>query len=260
MGTPLLTRNYLATSAVTKRRLVKIGAADGAIVPATGATAGILGVVADVGAAANERTDVHLSGVVDVELGGTVTRGDTLTSDSVGRAISATMGSGTAVYTVGVALESGVSGDIISMLLQPNAIDSQVIVTDVTVTSAEILALNATPKQLVAAPGAGKILLFEGAQIELIYNSAAYAGIAAGEDLSIKYTNGSGAEVAQCEATGFLDATANAIRYLRPAAAAAVNPAVNAALVLHMLVGEIITGNSPLKLRVQTRTITTPLP
>ncbi len=130
---------------------------------------------------------------------------------------------------------------------------------DVTVTSAQLLALNATPKTLVAAPGAGKAIIFEGAVLHLDYNSAAYAGIAAGEDLSFKYTDGSGVEVATCEATGFLDATADEARYVRPADVAGFEPTANAALVLHMLTGEITTGNSPLKVRVYYRIVPTAL-
>lgn len=140
-------------------------------------------------------------------------------------------------------------------------IDDQIaqVSADVTVSSAEILALNATPKELVAAPGAGLALVFEGAVMFLDFNSAAYAGIATGEDLSIKYTNASGDEVSQIEATGFLDATADALRYALPATTAAITPVANAALVLHLLVGEITTGDSPLKVRVYYRVIPTTL-
>ncbi len=130
---------------------------------------------------------------------------------------------------------------------------------EATITSAQLLALNATPQTIVPAPGAAYALIFMGAIAYLPYNSAAYAGIAAGEDLSIKYTNGSGLEVGQCETTGFLDATSNQLRWIRAHAAAsgddAIVPVPNAALVLHLLVGEIITGNSPLKLRVYYRRI-----
>jgi len=45
----------------------------------------------------------------------------------------------------------------------------------VTVTTAEILALYTTPKELVPAPGANKVLEFCGAVLFLDFNSAAYA-------------------------------------------------------------------------------------
>ena len=124
---------------------------------------------------------------------------------------------------------------------------------DVVVTSAQILALNATPVTLVPAPGAGKVLIFEGATIAKPAG-AAYAGIAAGEDLSIRYTGSSGLEVGECETTGFLDQTTLQVRHVNPYNAAtgisSITPVANAVLVLHMLVGEITTGDSPLNIRV----------
>lgn len=123
----------------------------------------------------------------------------------------------------------------------------------VTVTSAQLLALNATPQTLVNAPGAGFALVFLGMLVNKPAGTA-YAGIAAGEDLSVKYTDGSGAEVAQCETTGFLDQATDQIRYVHPHSAAsgnsAITPVANAALVLQMLVGEIITGDSNLEIEV----------
>jgi hypothetical protein len=109
---------------------------------------------------------------------------------------------------------------------------------------------------MVAAPGVGKALILVDAQLDLAYNSIAYAGIAAGEDLEIRYTDGAGQLVATIETTGFLDATAVAYRHIYPASAAAIAPVENAALVMDLAVGEIITGNSPLKVRVRYREIT----
>lgn len=125
---------------------------------------------------------------------------------------------------------------------------------NVEVTSAELLALFATPKALVPAPGVGKALILD---MVVLYKPAgtAYAGIAAGEDLSVKYTNAAGVEAAQIEATGFLDQATAQTRVARAAAAAALVPVENAALVLHMLTGEIITGNTVLKLRVFYRVV-----
>jgi hypothetical protein len=66
--------------------------------------------VSDLGATSvGDRVDVHRSGIVRVEYGATVTRGDLLTADSVGRAIAVTPGAG--VRTIGVAEVSGVVGD-----------------------------------------------------------------------------------------------------------------------------------------------------
>jgi len=123
----------------------------------------------------------------------------------------------------------------------------------ITVTSAQLLALNATPKSLIAAPGAGKANIPVFAELFLDYNSAAYAGIAAGEDLNFCYTNGSGAIIGTVEATGFLDQTSDQHRFIQ--FYGTVTPVANAAIVLHMASGEVITGNSPLYARVHYRTV-----
>lgn len=129
-----------------------------------------------------------------------------------------------------------------------------------TVTSAQVLALNATPVSLVTAPAAGYALVVKRVTIHKPAGTA-YAGIAAGEDLTVKYTDASGAlACAQIEATGFLDqATAQTRVVGFPGATGTtsgdVNPVSAAALVLHLLVGEITTGNSPLYVRVEYDTI-----
>jgi len=124
----------------------------------------------------------------------------------------------------------------------------------VTITSAQLLALNATPITLVAAPGVGFALIFQGMVIQKPAGTA-YGGIAIGEDLSVKYTGAAGAEQGQCETTGFLDSAADQIRFVKPYHAASlvsdITPVANAALVLHLLVGEVITGTSPLNCEVQ---------
>lgn len=120
-------------------------------------------------------------------------------------------------------------------------------VTRVTLTAAQVLALNATPITLVGAPGANKALIFLGATI---YKAAgtAYAAVATDDDLAIKYTNASGLAVGECEMTGFADSTSAQVRYIRPYAAASaesqITPVANSPLVAHMLNGEITTGDS----------------
>lgn len=136
-------------------------------------------------------------------------------------------------------------------------------VRDVQISSAEVLALNATPVELVPAPGANKAIIFEGAVIHKPAGTA-YAGVAAGEDLAIKYTNAAGLDVGECEMTGFADQTTAQSRFIRPvvqgtAPVSSFTPVANAALVAHMLVGEITTGDSVFNVRVYYRVVDTVL-
>jgi hypothetical protein len=129
-------------------------------------------------------------------------------------------------------------------------------VVTTTITSAQLLALNATARPILAAQGASIIIV---PRLVAVHKPAgtAYAGIAAGEDLVLKYTDGSGAQCSGAiETTGFLDQATAQTRYVgMPGASAAVTtatvvPVANAAVVMHMLVGEITTGNSPLHVRM----------
>jgi hypothetical protein len=125
----------------------------------------------------------------------------------------------------------------------------------VTLTTDEVKLLNTTPIALVAAPGAGKALVLDEAVLLLDWVTPKYDGIAEGEDLNIRYTDGSGALVSTIEATGFLDQEADTLRLAKPALEVA--PVANAALVLYMATGNIATGNSPLKVKVRYHTIDT---
>lgn len=123
---------------------------------------------------------------------------------------------------------------------------------DVVVATGEVLALNATPKTIVAGV-ASTYLEFLGAYLFLDFATTAYAGIAGGEDLVFKYTNASGVAVSQqIETTGFLDATADALAIAYPDGAdvsGLIASVAGAAIVLHLLVGEVTTGDSPIKVR-----------
>lgn len=130
---------------------------------------------------------------------------------------------------------------------------------DKLITTAQVLALYATPIEVAAAPGAGIYREFLGAQILIDYNSAAYAGIASGEDIVFKYTNAAGVNVSQTvESTGFLDQTSDSLALVGPSGTnltSVIASVANAAIVVHILSGEVTTGNSPLKIRVFYRDI-----
>jgi len=122
----------------------------------------------------------------------------------------------------------------------------------VVVTSAEILALNATPVTLIPAQGTDTVVEFVSAVFHKPAGTA-YADIAGGDDFAIKYTNGSGAQVnTSLEATGFMDQTTAQTRITRPIVTE-YTPVENAALVLQMLNSEITTGDSPLVVTVHFR-------
>jgi predicted RecA/RadA family phage recombinase len=104
----------------------------------------------------------------------------------------------------------------------------------VQVSNAEIKALRATPKELVAAPGANKFLEFVSAV--LVNNGGTNAITESDDNLAVKYNNGSGAAASQAiEATGFIDQTAKTITNAVPKIDAIVSAAngANKALVLH---------------------------
>lgn len=255
----LLIKSYTAGAAVNPSRFVKHGSADYEAIQATDASAAILGISAEnVAAASGQAVDVVKAGLAFLELGGTVTRGDILIPDANGKGVAAIVTAGTEQHVGAIAEVSGVAGDIIPVLVQAGAViatDTGVVQVDVTISTAELLALNAAPKELVAAPGAGKAIILVDAQAFLDFATTGYDGIAAGEDLALRYTDGSGAIVAEIEATGFLDAVADAYRHVYPLADAAKTPVANSALVAHMKSGEIATGDSPLKLRVRYRVV-----
>lgn len=107
-----LAKGFKAEAAIAAFTIVKMGSADGQVLAAAAVSDKLMGITSDVGPAINERCDVILSGIADVLYGGTVARGDLLTSDASGRATTAAPGAGTNNRIIGIALLSGVVGDV----------------------------------------------------------------------------------------------------------------------------------------------------
>jgi len=110
---PILTKTFDAAGAITKYRIAKMST-DIAVVVAAAATDKLIGVNGAITLASGDRGDVYTHGIVEVEYGGNVTRGDLLTSDSSGRAIAVTLAllNTGRCSILGRALVSGVVGDI----------------------------------------------------------------------------------------------------------------------------------------------------
>jgi hypothetical protein len=111
------TRNYDAAADVAANRFCKPGGNDGTTAPAAASTDSIFGVSTNIDVAAGEPCDVQHTGIADLKLGGNVTRGQLLTSDSDGRGVAAAPAAGVNARVGAMALESGVENDVVPVLL-----------------------------------------------------------------------------------------------------------------------------------------------
>lgn len=122
MSNQVLTKNYLAGGAIAAHTIVKPGADDDSVVAAAANSDALIGVVESFDVASGERCDVVVAGIAEVKLGGTVTRGDFITANASGQGLAAAPAAGVNNVVIGRALMSGVSGDVIRVLLAPGRI------------------------------------------------------------------------------------------------------------------------------------------
>lgn len=119
MARPDLILSFIAAAAIAAHRIVVFGNDDSTVVTASAATDSLIG-ISDLGAdAAGDRLDIIMDDIAEVEYGGTITRGDPITSDANGKAITATV-AGSRI--IGFAMVSGVTGDIGSINIAPSKI------------------------------------------------------------------------------------------------------------------------------------------
>lgn len=114
---PGLTKTYLAQGAIPARAIVKAGSADGTVAVAMASTDAIIGVSERLAADDGDRVDVIHTGIAEVVLGGSVAYGDFMTASNAGAAVTASPAAGVNAQVVGMALQAGVTGDIIDTLL-----------------------------------------------------------------------------------------------------------------------------------------------
>ena len=113
-------KQYIAESAVGANLIIKPGSTDDFVAQGAAATDSLMGISGNVPGAAGERIDIAKEGIVDVVFGGTVTRGQPITSDASGRAVAAAPAAGSNVRIIGFAEVSGVVGDIGTVFIQPS--------------------------------------------------------------------------------------------------------------------------------------------
>lgn len=121
-------------------------------------------------------------------------------------------------------------------------------VARVTISAVLAAAMNTTPFELVAAPGALFVIIVNRVVVSKAAGTA-FGGVATGEDLTVVYSGGSDNLVTNIETTGFLDSATAEIRATHgpvdPTLGHDLTALLNTAVDLELLVGDI-TGGSPL--------------
>ncbi len=123
----------------------------------------------------------------------------------------------------------------------------------VTVTTASVLTLNGTPVALVAAPGAGKVILVDEITCKLVFNSVAYTGSNA---LELRYSNGSGAKVTADLSSAFLNSASGTNYATVKSVVTQLTPVANAAVVVFVPSANPGAGNSDLVFQIKYRIVT----
>lgn len=115
----------------------------------------------------------------------------------------------------------------------------------ITLTSAQILALNATPITLIPAYGASTVIIVKRVTAKLNFNSVAYTGA---NNLETRYTDGSGAKAASDMTAAFINSAASAFYNAPDAAVLAV---ANAPIVVTVPTASPAAGNSTMSIEVE---------
>lgn len=118
-----LVKTFTAEAAITKHRIVKFGAANGQVLQAAAVGDAMFGAAAELDVAINDRVDVQVAGIAEIEAGAAIALGALVTSDAVGRAVAAAPVAGTNNRIIGTAMTDALAlGDIIPVLLAPGQI------------------------------------------------------------------------------------------------------------------------------------------
>lgn len=117
--TTIMEKHALSGGAITQYTIVKFGSDDDHVVAAAASTDDMIGVAQLAAGGAEESMRVMMTGISRIKIGGNVTRGALLTSDGSGQGVAAAPATGVNANIIGRAMASGVSGDIIPVLLMP---------------------------------------------------------------------------------------------------------------------------------------------
>lgn len=125
--------------------------------------------------------------------------------------------------------------------------------SQVSLSSAQILALNATPVTLVAAPGAGKIIAVDRITLKMVTTATAYAN---GGALEFRYTDASGAKVTADIAAAVVTAGAGTSYTSVAGVTTSLTNVANAPIVIDNATAPFITGTGTAVVTIQYQILT----
>lgn len=143
------------------------------------------------------------------------------------------------------------------LFIPPDKMDSISKSKVITLSSADILALFVTPKELIAAPGAGKVVVIDNVLLSFTYGGVAYTG---GGDMRIVYRG----NTTNLTATAFQNSTFNQANNNLEYAVALRNVsytgpggiAANTAIDLYNISAAFTAGNGTAKISINYRIVT----
>jgi len=133
-----------------------------------------------------------------------------------------------------------------------NELDDTIFVAEASLTAAEIKALNTTPIEVVAAPGAGKVLELVGATLIFDYGTTQ---MAAGGAVVLEEET-SGTDLSSTVADTVIQAAADSINTMIPVAAAVT---ANKGIFITNATADFTTGDSVARVKVAYRVHSTGL-
>ena len=154
-ATETMSKAAKSTAAIATQYLIaKHGADDDTYSQASAATDTLVGVFQHITSAAGDSVRIMKIGISPVKLGGTVTRGDPLTSDANGKAVTATLGQN----VLGYATISGVLNDVGFVFISPGILNSALGVDGNTFKGVARATFDATAGKAIASHGLGVTL------------------------------------------------------------------------------------------------------
>lgn len=115
----VLSIQQVAEATITEGQILKNGTAGLQVLPAAAVGDKSIG-IAEHGAASGEGIRMQLLGRANIKAGGTIAKGDLLTSNASGFAVTAAPATGANNRIIGYALESAVANDEFSGMIAPS--------------------------------------------------------------------------------------------------------------------------------------------